>query len=102
MTLGERLKTSLEEAIRHARGEITIKTTFDLPDGPHGIDAPKFEPGKQNGHRFSRTHRRSIDDEANSARSDRVRPANLDLRPARTGARDPGTASVGTRADGAG
>jgi hypothetical protein len=35
-----RLKISLEEAIRHARGEITLKTTtVELPDEPPGIDA---------------------------------------------------------------
>jgi len=39
--LAERLKTSLEEAIRHARGEITLKTTVvALPDEPPEIDAP--------------------------------------------------------------
>lgn len=39
--LAERLKTSLEEAIRHARGEITLKTTVvELPDEPPEIDAP--------------------------------------------------------------
>jgi putative transcriptional regulator len=35
------LKTSLEEAIRHARGEITLKTTrVQIPDRPPEIDAP--------------------------------------------------------------
>ncbi len=39
--LAERLKTSLEEAIRQARGEITLKTTVvELPDEPPEIDAP--------------------------------------------------------------
>ena len=39
--LAERLRTSLEEAIRHARGEITLKTTVvELPDEPPEIDAP--------------------------------------------------------------
>ncbi len=39
--LAERLKTSLEEAIRHARGGITPKTTVvELPDEPPEIDAP--------------------------------------------------------------
>lgn len=39
--LAERLKTSLEEGIRHARGEITLKTTvIELPDEPPEIDAP--------------------------------------------------------------
>jgi putative transcriptional regulator len=38
--LAERLKTSLEEAIRHARGEIKLKTTVvELPDEPPEIDA---------------------------------------------------------------
>ena len=35
------MKTSLEEAIRHARGEITLKTTtVEIPDEPPEIDAP--------------------------------------------------------------
>jgi putative transcriptional regulator len=35
------LKTSLEEGIRHVRGEITLKTTVvELPDEPPEIDAP--------------------------------------------------------------
>lgn len=39
--LAERLKTSLEEAIRHAQGEIKLKTTtVELPDEPPDIDAP--------------------------------------------------------------
>jgi putative transcriptional regulator len=39
--LGERLKTSLEEGIRHVRREITLKTTVvELPDEPPEIDAP--------------------------------------------------------------
>jgi putative transcriptional regulator len=39
--LAERLKTSLEEAIRHVRGEITLKTTtVEIPDEPPEIDAP--------------------------------------------------------------
>jgi putative transcriptional regulator len=34
----DRLKTGLEEGIRHAKGEITLKTTtFDLPDRPPEI-----------------------------------------------------------------
>lgn len=38
--LGERLKASLEEGIRHFRGEITLRTTtFELPDAPPEIDA---------------------------------------------------------------
>jgi putative transcriptional regulator len=38
--LAERLKTSLEEGIRHVRGEITLKTTVvELPDEPPEIDA---------------------------------------------------------------
>lgn len=38
--LAERLKTSLEEGIRQARGEITLKTTvIDQPDEPPEIDA---------------------------------------------------------------
>lgn len=39
--LAERLKISLEEAICHAQGEITLKTTVvELPDEPPEIDAP--------------------------------------------------------------
>jgi DNA-binding transcriptional regulator YiaG len=39
--LAERLKTGLEEAIRHARGEISLRTTtVELPDEPPEIDAP--------------------------------------------------------------
>jgi putative transcriptional regulator len=39
--LAERLKKSLEEAVRHVRGEITLKTTIvQLPDEPPEIDAP--------------------------------------------------------------
>jgi putative transcriptional regulator len=38
--LFERLKTSLEEAIRHAKGEITLKTTvLELPDPPPEVSA---------------------------------------------------------------
>jgi len=38
--LFERLKTGLEEAIGHARGEITLKTTtLELPEAPPEIDA---------------------------------------------------------------
>jgi putative transcriptional regulator len=38
--LAERLKTSLEEGVRHVRGEITLKTTVvELPDEPPEIDA---------------------------------------------------------------
>ena len=36
--LFERLKTGMEEAIRHARGEITLKTTVvEIPDPPPEI-----------------------------------------------------------------
>jgi putative transcriptional regulator len=36
--LFERLKGGMEDAIRHARGEITLKTTFvELPDPPPAI-----------------------------------------------------------------
>lgn len=39
--LAERLKIALEEGIRHARGEITLRTTVvELPDEPPEIDAP--------------------------------------------------------------
>jgi putative transcriptional regulator len=38
--LFERLKTGLEEAISHPRGEITLKTTtLELPEAPPEIDA---------------------------------------------------------------
>jgi hypothetical protein len=37
----EQIRKGLEEAIRHARGEITLKTTtVVLPDAPPEIDAP--------------------------------------------------------------
>lgn len=37
----EQIRKGLEEAIRHARGEITLKTTVvELPDEPPEIDAP--------------------------------------------------------------
>jgi putative transcriptional regulator len=39
--LAERLTASLEEAIRHAQGEVTLKTTtVEVPDEPPEIDAP--------------------------------------------------------------
>jgi len=38
--LFERLKTGLEEAINHTRGEITLRTTIlELPEAPPEIDA---------------------------------------------------------------
>jgi putative transcriptional regulator len=41
--LFERLKTGLEEAIRHAKGEITLKTTVvELPDPPPQIQADEL------------------------------------------------------------
>ena len=41
--LSERLKTALEEAIRHAKGEITLKTTVvELPDPPPQIQADEL------------------------------------------------------------
>jgi putative transcriptional regulator len=39
----ERLKKGLEEGIRHARGEITLKTTtLEMPDRPPEIDAAEL------------------------------------------------------------
>jgi putative transcriptional regulator len=39
----ERLKTGLEEAIRHAKGEITLKTTtLETPDRPPADDAEEL------------------------------------------------------------
>jgi putative transcriptional regulator len=39
----ERLKTGLEEGIRHARGEITLKTTtLEMPDRPPEVDAEEL------------------------------------------------------------
>src|ERR1700678_3272086 len=36
----ERVKTGLEEGIRHAKGEITLKTTtLEMPDRPPEVDA---------------------------------------------------------------
>jgi len=41
--LFERLKTGLEEAIRHAKGEITLKTTtLELPDPPPEVGAEEL------------------------------------------------------------
>jgi putative transcriptional regulator len=39
----ERLKTGLEEGIRYARGEITLKTTtLEMPDRPPEVDAKEL------------------------------------------------------------
>ena len=41
--LFERLKTGLEEGIRHARGEFTLKTTtLEMPDRPPEVDAEEL------------------------------------------------------------
>ena len=41
--LFERLKTGLEEGIRHANGEITLKTTtLEMPDRPPEVDAKEL------------------------------------------------------------
>jgi putative transcriptional regulator len=41
--LFERLKTGLEEAIRHAKGEITLKTTtLEIPDRPPEVGAKEL------------------------------------------------------------
>ena len=41
--LFERLKTGLEEAIRHAKGEITLKTTtLEMPDRPPDVGAEEL------------------------------------------------------------
>jgi putative transcriptional regulator len=41
--LFERLKTGLEEGIRHAKGEITLKTTtLELPDRPPEVGADEL------------------------------------------------------------
>ncbi|MGO9466972.1 MAG: helix-turn-helix domain-containing protein [Isosphaeraceae bacterium] len=41
--LFERLKTDLEEAIRHAKGEITLKTTtLEMPDRPPEVGAEEL------------------------------------------------------------
>ena len=40
LPVAEQIRKGLEEAIRHARGEITLKTTtYDLPEEPPEIDA---------------------------------------------------------------
>jgi putative transcriptional regulator len=40
LPVAEQIRKGLEEAIRHARGEITLKTTtIELPDEPPEIDA---------------------------------------------------------------
>ncbi len=41
--LFDRLKSGLEEGIRHAKGEITLKTTtLDAPDRPPEVDAEEL------------------------------------------------------------
>ncbi len=41
--LFERLRTGLEEAIRHAKGEITLKTTtLEMPDRPPEVGAQEL------------------------------------------------------------
>ena len=41
LPVAARIRKGWEEAIRHARGEITLKTTvIELPDDPPEIDAP--------------------------------------------------------------
>jgi putative transcriptional regulator len=41
LPVAEQIRKGLEEAIRHARGEITLKTTvLELPEEPPEIDAP--------------------------------------------------------------
>lgn len=41
LSVAEQIRKGLEEAIRHARGEITLRTTVvELPDEPPEIDAP--------------------------------------------------------------
>jgi len=41
--LFERLRTGLEEAIRHAKGEITLKsTTLEMPDRPPEVGAEEL------------------------------------------------------------
>src|SRR4051812_2662998 len=41
LRVADQIRKGLEEAIRHARGEITLKTTnVELPDEPPEIDAP--------------------------------------------------------------
>ena len=41
LPVAEQIRKGLEEAIRHAKGEITLKTTVvELPDEPPEIDAP--------------------------------------------------------------
>jgi len=39
LPVAEQIRKGLEEAIRHARGEITLKTTYELPEEPPEIDA---------------------------------------------------------------
>ena len=41
LPVAEQIRKGLEEGIRHARGEITLKTTtLEIPDDPPEIDAP--------------------------------------------------------------
>src|SRR5438105_9304773 len=43
LPLAERIRKGLEEAIRHARGEITLKTTtIELPDRPPEVGAEEL------------------------------------------------------------
>jgi putative transcriptional regulator len=40
LSVGDQIRKGLEEAVRHAKGEITLKTTvLELPDPPPEIDA---------------------------------------------------------------
>src|ERR1700756_3660210 len=43
LPFAERIRKGLEEAIRHAKGEITLKTTtLELPDPPPEVDAEEL------------------------------------------------------------
>ena len=43
LPVAEQIRTGLEEAIRHPKGEITLKTTtLELPDRPPEVDAKKL------------------------------------------------------------
>ncbi|MGP0066818.1 MAG: hypothetical protein ACLQGP_24915 [Isosphaeraceae bacterium] len=43
LPIAEQIRKGLEEAILHAKGEITLKTTtFELPDRPSEVDGEKM------------------------------------------------------------
>jgi DNA-binding transcriptional regulator YiaG len=48
LSVAKQIREGLEEAIRHAKGEITLKTaTFEMPDGPPEVGAEELARLKQ-------------------------------------------------------